>query len=121
MKTSTAIYRNLIRTPKILSFILFIEVNALDGFCIGFILKPSALAILAIVAITGINWWLSIELGKFLVKERTIMWAAEYHGIAEEDAYDWINELDAHELEEMIAFDFEGFGSFKSSSDTQSE
>lgn len=107
MRTKTAIYRNFIRTPKIIS-----GVSAMTlWLCFETMLpwgKYLALSGLLTIVFTLLSIVAMNDIGEHLVRARFQKWASDLRGIHPDDFDDFLFKIDAEKLEEMVAWDYEG-------------
>lgn len=105
---STAIQRNMMQTPLYVSFALFVTCYLGYWFLVHD-LHWNPFALFAGSVVSGvILLGMMDNLASWLTRRRFVQWASEVRGIHPDDYDDFLARTSPEELENMVAYDFEG-------------
>ncbi len=100
-------YRNFIKTPKVLSFTLlaalylcFIILIPWYGLIANFLFN-FAFGYLALMLVDRVS--------EFLTRKRIEKWAFNYYGVDPENLESWLEGIEPEELDAMMSMDLEGW------------
>ncbi len=100
-------YRNFIRPPKVLSFLLFTTLYV-NWVIMAWPTNPWIVLIISILI--GACWYhLGIKLSEYLILKRVQKWAYNNYSVEPEDLEEWLAAIDPVDLDNMVAMDIEGW------------
>ena len=107
MRSKTAMHRNFIRTPRLIAGFMAFTVGLIPIW-LGIVFGVDELTLVALVLVGTVMCVASAsQASQALTNARVEAWADEYHGIAKEDVVEWMDSMEADELDEMIMMDLE--------------
>ncbi len=109
MTSTTAMHRNFIRTPRIISFLLFSELY-INWLLMSWPTNPWVVTIISI-GIGACAFYLVGKLSEYLTRKRVEKWAYQNYSIVPNELSSWLEAIDAVDLDSMVAMDLEGWDS----------